>query len=1112
MSNGAEAEEMPAQERRISKELLAHSMAQWEHTVPAAKPAAGLNLLSETNTKLAIRNRTEYSRIDRSTARKPWSCSILTLATATCAILLLATIARSFLTRQLDPKGCGMSYMRPSFAHFPDFDTEHTRFASKYSLYLYREGGIDEDIRVKGVPVIFIPGNAGSYKQVRPIAAEAANYFQADLREQHNGAEKRPLDFFTVDFNEELTAFHGQTLLDQAEYLNEAVAYILALYHSPHRSLRDPRLPEPKSVIILGHSMGGMVARTMVHMPNYQEHTINTIITLSAPHARAPISNDANMKSAYDDINTYWRQSYSSPVAEDNPLADVTLVSVAGGGLDTMVPSEYSSLTSLVPDTHGFTVFTSAIPHVWTGMDHLAIMWCDQFRKALVKAIFDVVDVKRASQTLEQSARIKALRKRLLTGMEAVVDSIAPYHSPMTRVVLDDNSFTTMGLGDRLAIHSLGEVAVKSISIMPIPTYSLGEGSKFTLLTDQKLHSEEVNGTIEVLLCNTPLASGYPGLHDLDTTTDTDYTLLFCNNAAADVVSLPASNRDSVNAFDGSTPFSYLQYSLDHLADYQFVVVSDKSGKPSPGWVRAEFIAGAEASIKVSRGHHQLLMNGLQLHVPAGRSLMTEFKIPEVHSTLFAYRLGMSRQPCGHIDESFSPLLRQYIQEPYESKYFVNTHGGNINVHGISSYMPPPLVSGKGASEGLSLQIWTDPICNSAVDISLEVDVLGSAGKLVMRYRTAFAALPLLVIAIVLRKQFKVYDATGIFMSFAHSMDMCIRTSLPAIFAALTFLAIAMSKAAQGPWVRSLFGANSGVSEQAVDFTANDLMLGTSDPFFWFLVPLFGVISVGVIIVANYFVLAVTHILAFSYGWLRYWTMRTHGQSAVGFASTSMQRRVVTTSILLLLVATMIPYQFAYMIICIIQIATCVRSLDIARSNNNPASTAASIDVTGHDYNFYNYTHSMLILLLWILPINMPVLVVWIHNLAVLWLTPFSPWDNLLAVAPLILAVEGMSRGILITRATGRTRYLTNVMLFAAALYAAIYGVTYAYRLHHLVNALCAWLVVLQLVNGGRDVHVVESKRAAHATEPGRDVKSHHVTPTTPVAARVLRSHGKKRP
>lgn len=39
--------------------------------------------------------------------------------------------------------------------------------------------------------------------------------------------------------------------------------------------------------------------------------------------------------------------------------------------------------------------------------------------------------------------------------------------------------------------------------------------------------------------------------------------------------------------------------------------------------------------------------------------------------------------------------------------------------------------------------------------------------------------------------------------------------------------------------------------------------------------------------------------------------------------------------------------------------------------------------------------------------------------------------------------------------------------MFGLALYAAIYGVTYAYRLHYIVNALCAWLLIIHLSHGG---------------------------------------------
>ena len=77
-------------------------------------------------------------------------------------------------------------------------------------------------------------------------------------------------------------------------------------------------------------------------------------------------------------------------------------------------------------------------------------------------------------------------------------------------------------------------------------------------------------------------------------------------------------------------------------------------------------------------------------------------------------------------------------------------------------------------------------------------------------------------------------------------------------------------------------------------------------------------------------------------------------------------------------------------------------------------------DSTGQSYNFYNYAHSMLVLMLWILPINMPVLVVWIHNLAARWMTPFSMHHNLLSVLPYILLVETMSTGNMVPRMTGR--------------------------------------------------------------------------------------------
>lgn len=244
---------------------------------------------------------------------------------------------------------------------------------------------------------------------------------------------------------------------------------------------------------------------------------------------------------------------------------------------------------------------------------------------------------------------------------------------------------------------------------------------------------------------------------------------------------------------------------------------------------------------------------------------------------------------------------------------------------------------------------------------------------------------------------------------------------------ALTFFAIAVSKSSRNVWTRKFVSSSTGTADQTIDFTVNDLMLGTPDPFFWFLVPLFAIISVGICIAANYLLLIITHIFALISSRISAWTQPVSGAARygtlprIGFAvtdsshrrpvsitaSATINQRLISTGLLVLLVVTVIPYQFAYMVLCIVQITTCIRS-----------RRASLESATSQNYNFYNYTHSMLVLMLWILPVNMPVLVVWIHNLAVHWLTPFSTHHNLLSVLGYIALVEMMSSGGMIPRVT----------------------------------------------------------------------------------------------
>lgn len=170
---------------------------------------------------------------------------------------------------------------------------------------------------------------------------------------------------------------------------------------------------------------------------------------------------------------------------------------------------------------------------------------------------------------------------------------------------------------------------------------------------------------------------------------------------------------------------------------------------------------------------------------------------------------------------------------------------------------------------------------------------------------------------------------TGIFISFSEGLDMCLRSSVPVLLFALTLFGVSYPHTS-GDIIPSLLNwRNADPADNFADFTKNDLLLGTHDPFFWFLVPLFGVISIGICVGLNYIALFLTHILALVYTT----TLRLFARTNSTFVVSSLRRRLVVTSALIMLVWTVIPYQFLFIVLCIAQLATCVRALSLAREN-----------------------------------------------------------------------------------------------------------------------------------------------------------------------------------
>ena len=242
-----------------------------------------------------------------------------------------------------------------------------------------------------GQPVIFIPGNAGSYMQVRSIASSSSRQYHGDLggiSADMQGLKKR--DFFTgkfearglrtklmltlrlVDFNEEFSAFHAQTLKEQSEYLAYAVRRVIETYDHLPLSIR------PTKVTLLGHSMGGIVARhasiTAVG------DLVDAILTMSTPHLYPPVTLERQMDDIYSTIN-------SARANDSTPL----LFSICGGVSDTQIVSDACALDeSLIGPSDGFAVFTTGIPGAWTGVDHQAMVWCHQIRWRVARVLLEM--------------------------------------------------------------------------------------------------------------------------------------------------------------------------------------------------------------------------------------------------------------------------------------------------------------------------------------------------------------------------------------------------------------------------------------------------------------------------------------------------------------------------------------------------------------------------------------------------------------------------------------------------------------------------------------------------------------------------------------------------
>ncbi|KAH0560113.1 GPI inositol-deacylase [Cotesia glomerata] len=285
----------------------------------------------------------------------------------------------------LKQNNCDMTYMfeYPQYVRIK-LDNEIENKFNKFGLYAYGEGYATEKLRrmkFTGIPVLFIPGNAGSHEQVRSLAS-------VSLRMSLKRRTPFHFDYFTISFAKSLSALYGGILQEQTVFTQHCIKKILSLY--------EEKLDQ---VILIGHSMGGIIGKSVLLQPNQTSSPASILITLASPHT-PNIAFDQTSANFYQYINSQAKRLQNS----------VSIVSIGGGSRDLLV-----TCSQILDPLADLNILSTGIPNVWRAQDHLSILWCKQLIIAIVRGLFDSVDTNKRIPKIysQREIKLKALSYHL---------------------------------------------------------------------------------------------------------------------------------------------------------------------------------------------------------------------------------------------------------------------------------------------------------------------------------------------------------------------------------------------------------------------------------------------------------------------------------------------------------------------------------------------------------------------------------------------------------------------------------------------------------------------------------------------------------------------------
>lgn len=260
---------------------------------------------------------------------------------------------------------------------------------SKYKLYMYSEFGFPQESNVgrdlkDSMPVLFVPGNAGSYQQVRSIASTC-------IRRQLQSLEAFKFIFYTIDFEGQLSGISGQLIEDQTSFVHQSLNQIMKMHPS-----------ETNGVILIGHSVGGFISKVLFTKPDFDANRVPLLISLASPLTKPYLAFDNKMLDLYKKTNRYWSKNKSK-------LSNTISLSISGGKSDRLVPEHLS-----MDPQYDLSLTTSSIKDVWLATDHVCITWCRELMNKLANLLSSLMDRKQTQLISDKKTAISIILSKLL--------------------------------------------------------------------------------------------------------------------------------------------------------------------------------------------------------------------------------------------------------------------------------------------------------------------------------------------------------------------------------------------------------------------------------------------------------------------------------------------------------------------------------------------------------------------------------------------------------------------------------------------------------------------------------------------------------------------------